>query len=152
MNTKAEKGEDYAAKPHDRLRNPVSLMPGRYKRDNDRKFDCRPDENTPKYLLKIARKLRGAGMLGTVTGAKGGYYLLRSLEEITLLDVLNVMESSVKVNRCLEDDGYCNRGAVSTCQIRKYYQYIQKEMENKWFSRRPGRDCKNDGCRNLCSR
>ena len=38
----------------------------------------------PKYLLKIARKLRGAGMLGTVTGAKGGYYLLRSLEEITL--------------------------------------------------------------------
>lgn len=92
----------------------------------------------PKYLLKIARKLRGAGMLGTVTGAKGGYYLLRSLEEITLLDVLNVMESSVKVNRCLEDDGYCNRGAVSTCQIRKYYQYIQKEMENKWFSKSLG--------------
>ena len=77
-------------------------------------------------------------MLGTVTGAKGGYYLLRSLEEITLLDVLNVMESSVKVNRCLEDDGYCNRGAVSTCQIRKYYQYIQKEMENKWLSRSLG--------------
>lgn len=89
----------------------------------------------PKYLLKVARKLRGDGILGTVVGARGGYYLTKSLDKITLLEILKVMEPSTRINRCLEDDGYCNRGASDTCQIRRYYRHIQEEVEQKWLSK-----------------
>ena len=88
-----------------------------------------------KYFLKIAMRLKKAGMVGATAGAKGGYYLTKGLNEITLLEVLKVMEPSTRINRCLEDDGYCNRGASDTCQIRRYYRHIQEEVEQKWLSK-----------------
>ena len=89
----------------------------------------------PKYLLKIARKLREAGLLGTVTGAKGGYYPRKDLAQITLSEVLMIMEPTIKLNRCLEPDACCTGGAGAFCRMRRYYQRIQEDLEEKWFSR-----------------
>lgn len=92
-------------------------------------------EIPPKYLLKIARKLREAGMIGTMTGIKGGYYLKRPLDKLPLLDVMRVTEPTMAINRCLEPDSYCSRNAVSSCPVRRYYVKMQKEMEEKWLSK-----------------
>lgn len=89
----------------------------------------------PKYLLKIARRLREAGLLGSLAGAKGGYYLRKTLREITLYEVLRIMEPTIKISRCLEPDSYCCRGASADCKMHRYYERIQEELESRWFSR-----------------
>ena len=89
----------------------------------------------PKYLLKVTRKLREEGLLGTAAGVKGGYYLTRDLDKITLLEILRAMEPTTRLNRCLEDDSYCSRGAAGYCQVRKYYQNIQEDINKRWLSR-----------------
>lgn len=89
----------------------------------------------PKYLLKIARKLREAGVIGTISGIRGGYYLKKSLDELSLLEVMKVMEPTMAIKRCLESDGYCSRGEIISCPIRKYYMRMWQEMEEKWLSR-----------------
>ena len=87
-----------------------------------------------KYLIKVLKKLRAAGIVESIPGAKGGYYLTRDLNEITLGDIFETMEQTMKCNRCLENDGYCSRNATATCKIRKFYQKVQREMEEKVFS------------------
>ena len=90
---------------------------------------------SPKYLMKISSQLRGAGLLGSLQGAQGGYYLRKPLDKITLLEVIETMEPSSKWNRCLDEDAFCNRGIAADCPIRKYYMWMQKDMEEKWLSR-----------------
>lgn len=88
----------------------------------------------PKYILKIAMKLREAGMIGSSSGAQGGYYLLKPLDKISWLAVVRIMEPSLMINRCMEPDEYCSQGAARECAFRRFYQAMQKEIENKWAS------------------
>ena len=90
----------------------------------------------PKYIVKITTKLRTAKLIGSEHGSQGGYYLMKPLENITLMEELSVMESTVKINRCLEPDAYCSRGGVNRCSIRGFYLALQHEFEEKWLSQR----------------
>lgn len=83
------------------------------------------------YLPKITQRLRNAGILGSSAGTTGGFVLLRKPEDITLFDVMQVMEDTVKFNRCLEDDEYCSRYATKTCPVHGVFQVFQNMME--WY-------------------
>lgn len=83
------------------------------------------------YVLKVIRQLSKAGMTESYSGKNGGVSLLKSPENITLLDILQVMESTTKINRCLEEDRYCSRFATDNCPVRKFYCVLQEELENK---------------------
>ena len=45
-----------------------------------------------RYLLQIGAKLRDAGFITVSHGSNGGYTLSKSPEEITLLEIINLME------------------------------------------------------------
>ena len=45
-----------------------------------------------RYLLQIGARLRGAGLIETVYGPNGGLVLLKPTEEISLYDIIMVME------------------------------------------------------------
>ncbi|MBU1659669.1 Rrf2 family transcriptional regulator [bacterium] len=49
------------------------------------------------YLEQLLGKLRRAGIVKSVRGAKGGYILARSPEEIKVLDILLALEDTLKV-------------------------------------------------------
>jgi Rrf2 family protein len=52
------------------------------------------NRNIPKrFLLQILRKLVAAGVLRSARGADGGYALNRASEEISLFDIIQVLES-----------------------------------------------------------
>lgn len=87
-----------------------------------------------KYLSKILKKLKDAQIVGSISGVKGGYYLLRELSEIKLKDILEVMETTTRINRCLEEDNLCSRNATETCPIRKYYTHLQKLIDETVMS------------------
>lgn len=67
------------------------------------------------YILKITNKLLAAGIVKRIVGAKGGFLLARKKEEINLYEILKVMEPTMKINRCLEEDEYCSRFATQSC-------------------------------------
>lgn len=86
------------------------------------------------YLAKILKKLKNGNLIDSVIGQKGGYYLVRDKKEITLLQIMENIEKTMFVNRCLEPDHYCNRAATHSCQIRRYYQEMQEEIREKYLS------------------
>ncbi|MCF6309472.1 MAG: Rrf2 family transcriptional regulator [Sulfurimonas sp.] len=49
------------------------------------------------YLEQLLGKLRRAGIIKSIRGAKGGYILARSPEEITVLDILVALEDDLKI-------------------------------------------------------
>lgn len=84
----------------------------------------------PAYVLKITRRLAGVGLVSASVGMKGGISLAKAPEDISLLEIIQVMENTIQINRCLEADCYCSRYAVENCPVRKVYMTIQKQMEH----------------------
>ena len=82
------------------------------------------------YLLHVGRALRDRGLITTCPGAAGGYRLAREAGEIRLYDVLCIMEGTMKMNRCLEEDGDCSRKGAGRCQTYRYYRVMQRVWES----------------------
>ena len=85
---------------------------------------------SPIYLMTIFGKLKSAGLVSVLRGNRGGYFLAKQPENISLLDIVEVMEGTTRINRCLEDDKYCNRFATENCPVRRVYAAIQSNLEN----------------------
>lgn len=90
--------------------------------------------NIPRqYIATIVRKLKRAGLMDSIAGVNGGHFLLKTLAEITLFDVMRIMETTTYCNRCLEPDAYCDLGHAKSCPVRKYYIQVQKDVEERWL-------------------
>ncbi len=60
-----------------------------------------------KYLEQIINLLSRAGLVKSLRGAKGGYHLTKSAEEITVEDILKATEGSLAPVACAEDSEKC---------------------------------------------
>ncbi len=50
---------------------------------------------TPRYLEQIFQKLKEAGLIKSIRGPKGGYYLAREPEKISVADVIWAVEETI---------------------------------------------------------
>ncbi len=82
-----------------------------------------------KDVLNIARKLVAADIIKRKVGASGGFSLNKPAKDITVFDVINTLEPTMNINRCLYDDEYCSRFATKKCPLRKFYVKLQKNVE-----------------------
>lgn len=80
------------------------------------------------YVPNIAKKLRNSGVILATFGPLGGYRLARPAEDISLLEIIEVMEGPLRINRCLEDDAYCSRQATEYCKVHQVYLRVQNNM------------------------
>lgn len=83
---------------------------------------------TYSYFNKVVWKIRMAGFLESVQGPSGGYRIAKNAADITLYDIITVMEGDIRINRCLDDDGFCSRNATQTCPVHKTLEAIQNQM------------------------
>jgi len=60
-----------------------------------------------KYLEHIASILKLSGLIKVERGSKGGYYLSRSPETITAREIMEVLEGSLHLLECTENDEAC---------------------------------------------
>ena len=56
---------------------------------------------------KILQKLHKAGLVKSTMGPKGGFALNRKPSEITLMDIVKVLQGSIRLNQCLADGKGC---------------------------------------------
>ena len=59
------------------------------------------------FVRRLISRLVKGGILATVRGSGGGIRLGRPASEISLLDLVQVMEGPIALNRCVDDDHAC---------------------------------------------
>jgi Rrf2 family protein len=60
------------------------------------------------YLEQLFLKLRRAGLVKAIRGPKGGYRLTRAPAEISIADIMEAADESVRMNRCsVEGSDWC---------------------------------------------
>lgn len=58
--------------------------------------------------------------------------LAKKPTEISLYEIINVLEATTKLNRCLEVGRYCSsRFATENCPVRAFYCELQSLIEKK---------------------
>lgn len=55
------------------------------------------------YLEQLFLKLRRSGLVKATRGPKGGYRLARTADEITIGEIMDAADESVRMNRCMID-------------------------------------------------
>jgi Rrf2 family protein len=79
-----------------------------------------------KYLWQVINPMKGAGFVTAARGSKGGYTLAKGAEEITLLDVVTVLEGPVCVVDCVDDPAGCERSMA--CVSRDVWKRVEDSI------------------------
>ncbi|MDR2202855.1 MAG: Rrf2 family transcriptional regulator [Nitrososphaerota archaeon] len=80
------------------------------------------------YMHKIVKPLKKAEILREVRGSNGGFVLIKSPNDFSILTIVNAFEKTMNLNKCLEEDKFCSRNASSCCKIRELYVNAQAEF------------------------
>jgi len=68
---------------------------------------CEMEQIPVPYAYKILKKLERAGLLRSLRGRDGGYQLAKSLDEITLYDIVTAVDEHLFIFECLSDHSHC---------------------------------------------
>lgn len=92
-------------------------------------------EKIPKrFLESILLDLKKTGYLGSKLGKKGGYYLVKKPEEISLLEIIRLFEGAIALLPCISEKYYqsCEHCKDElTCSIRHTFKDIREYTFNK---------------------
>ncbi len=80
---------------------------------------------TLRFTLKILRKLCKENFIRSHRGVNGGYSLLKNPDEMSLKDVIEVIDGHFAINKCLRDENACNLGRTATCNAHEALRDIQ---------------------------
>jgi Rrf2 family transcriptional regulator, cysteine metabolism repressor len=79
------------------------------------------------YLEQLFSLLRKANLVKSIRGAQGGYVLSRPPEEITVSDIMQVLEGPVEISDCI-DDGSCSN--IDCCATRLLWVRIKDSIDS----------------------
>jgi Rrf2 family protein len=76
------------------------------------------------FLAQILARLRSKGILGSVRGTHGGYYLKAQPSRLSLADVLEALEGPITIIRSIKDDKTADSDFVNST-VRGFFSRIQ---------------------------
>lgn len=82
-----------------------------------------------RFTLKILRKIVQSGIIKSYRGVNGGYVLNKAPSEITLKDVIEVIDGKIAINKCMEESGICRNDGV--CRIQKQLYRVQTVLADE---------------------
>jgi len=80
------------------------------------------EDISEKYLSLIVIPLRAAGLIRSIRGARGGYVLARSANDISVRDIVEAVEGETSLVNCVKDPDICPR--VSVCPSRNTWTQL----------------------------
>lgn len=86
------------------------------------------------YIRKLTTKSGLQNYVESYSGIRGGLQVKEIYDVITLKEIIEVMEGSLCINKCLEDRKYCDNCMTSNeeCQIYKVYKNMQDILEHQY--------------------
>lgn len=79
-----------------------------------------------KYISRLVIALRKAGMIRSVRGVNGGFHLAMKPEDITLLDVIEVMEGPLSIVDCVSAPKQCSMS--ENCAPREIWCKLNEDI------------------------
>ncbi len=79
------------------------------------------------YLEQLIGLLRREGLVSSIRGAQGGYLLAKAPGEITMAELMRVLEGPIALSDCLEDSGCCDRTCI--CPTRRVWERLSRSMD-----------------------
>ncbi|MDR2849859.1 MAG: Rrf2 family transcriptional regulator [Verrucomicrobiota bacterium] len=83
-------------------------------------------EISVKYLWQVINPLKTAGLLHVTRGAKGGYMLARAPEEVTLFEIVTILEGELSLVDCLMKDVSCTM--TGSCVARSVWHDVNEAI------------------------
>ncbi|KIX15799.1 RrF2 family transcriptional regulator [Dethiosulfatarculus sandiegensis] len=77
-----------------------------------------------KYLEQLLIPLKGADLVKSVRGARGGYMLARPASQIVMHDILRALEGPLAVVECVDNPNDCGR--VSQCVVHELWEEMSR--------------------------
>jgi Rrf2 family iron-sulfur cluster assembly transcriptional regulator len=85
-----------------------------------------------KYLEQIIIPLKKAHYIQSVRGPKGGYILAKRPEEITVGEIVALLEDGASLAECSDNDKTCERSPI--CLTRRLWKEAAQAMFDKLHS------------------
>ena len=82
-----------------------------------------------KYLEQLIIPLKKVNFIKSVRGPKGGHMLAKPPEEITVGEIVKVLEGGIILSDCIDNPGECTRS--SSCLTRGIWEEATKAMYDK---------------------
>lgn len=79
------------------------------------------------YLEQLFSPLRKSGLINSIRGAQGGYVLSTVPKEITVAQIMEVLEGPIEISNCL-DEKSCNN--VDCCATRLLWAKIKDSIDS----------------------
>lgn len=87
---------------------------------------------TLRFTLKILNKLVSGGIVESFKGAKGGYKLRLSPDDISLKMVIELIDGPIAIVRCLDSEECCSLNQDKTaCEYHHIFDYISLDLAAK---------------------
>jgi len=83
---------------------------------------------TVQFIEQILKPLRQAELVTSKRGAMGGYTLNRKVEDISLGEIIRVMEGPLTLTDCCDDADLCNRSG--SCVTRDAWRRVSAVLAN----------------------
>lgn len=103
----------------------------------DAKTICVSAGVTLRFSLKILGKLVQSEIVKSYKGAKGGYELARSPENINLKQVIEAIEGSYSLVKCIDSEFACDQNLQGLCKFKHEFtritQQTNQELEKVTF-------------------
>jgi Rrf2 family protein len=80
------------------------------------------------FIEKILHELRHAGLVSSKQGRTGGYFLVRSPEDISVRNVLEALGESLDLVGCLKSSSHCE--LTDCCPTKGAWQHIDQRFKS----------------------
>jgi Rrf2 family cysteine metabolism transcriptional repressor len=89
---------------------------------------ARRQEISEGYLQHIVDALKGAGLVLSSRVGHGGYTLAKSPDRISLHDILGILEGSINLVECIDNDDVCDRS--TSCVVRDVWKDVSETLSH----------------------
>jgi len=87
---------------------------------------CELEKVPQHFAYKILKKLERAGIVNSYRGAEGGYQLAKTLDSITLFDIVSAVNKQLLLSECLKKGFICVRNSNgNSCGVHRELIRVQ---------------------------
>lgn len=79
------------------------------------------------YLEQLFAPLRKADIIRSIRGAQGGYVLNKEPKDLTVLELMNILEGPVEISECL-DNNMCSN--IDCCATRMVWKKLKESIDD----------------------
>lgn len=89
---------------------------------------------TPRFALKILRKLIQNNMVQSYKGVNGGYVLKLPASEISLGQIIESIDGPIAINHCLKGEFDCGQHKTGSCCFQRVFGSINNILRRELYA------------------